>query len=111
MKKKEKKAKRRCLPAETISCTSSLFHGNLFLPLFLQQLFITDTLLLSSPSSSLVPALLSLVILPVILAASFSSRTVSTLSPLSPWELLYLIPSPPRPPLLKTRLPTLPWVM
>merc|ERR1712168_1680215 len=32
MKKREKKVRRKCHPAETTSCTSSHFHGNSFLP-------------------------------------------------------------------------------
>merc|ERR1711962_1305700 len=109
--KRERREKKRCQLAETTSCTSLLCHGNLSLPLSRPQQFTTATLHSSFPSSllELVPLLLEILL--DIWDASSTSKTVSMQLLLSHLAPLYLIPSPPRPPLLRTTPPITLWVM
>merc|ERR1712209_99570 len=81
--------RRRCHPAETTSCTSSLCHGNCSLLSFHQLLSVRDTQLSSLPSLLLVSALLSLRTTPLI------TLLVTSLAPtLSMSSLVLVLPGP-----------------
>merc|ERR1711922_21017 len=106
---KEKKARRRCRPAATTSCTSSPFPGNSSLPLFLPQRSTEAIPLLLSPLPPLAFARPLLAMWLVTWAASSTSRTLSM-----PSLSLLLAPQcrtplPQRQPPLRTRLPTPLW--
>merc|ERR1719266_2691798 len=104
--RRAKRARRRCPPAATTSCTSLLCHGNLSLLSSHQQLWPMVTLHLSFLSPSSAPALLSLEMSPAILAVSSTSKMESMPLHLLPLEPACLIPLPPRQLPLKTRLQT-----
>merc|ERR1712158_213257 len=90
------KARRRCPPAATTSCTSSPCHGNLSLLSSRLQQWPMAMLLSSFLWYSSGPVLPSLETLPRISAASSISKTESMPSHLLPWEPVFLIPLPPR---------------
>merc|ERR1712210_165738 len=104
--RRAKRARRRCLPAATTSCTSLLCHGNLSLLSSHPQLWPMAMSLSSYLSYSSGPVLPSLEMLLLISAASSTSKTASMPLHLLPSELAFLIPLPPRQLPLKTRLQT-----
>merc|ERR1719430_1924562 len=104
--RRAKRARRRCPPAATTSCTSSLCHGNLSLLSCHPQLWPMAMLLSSFLSYSSGPVPPSLAMLLLILAASSISKTESMPLHLLLSELAFLIPLPPRQLPLKTRLQT-----
>merc|ERR1711963_16644 len=103
---RRRRARRRCLPAATTSCTSSPCHGNLSLLSSLPQDSPTVILHLSFLSSSSGRALQLSETLPATSAASSTSKTASMPSHSSLWAPVFLIPLPQRLLPLKTRLQT-----